>query len=57
MSGTEGIPAIHSGEDVKLREMDSRVTYRQQLQEDDGHVVLINQFNVAPGDTAHFLQV
>ena len=42
---------------MTLSEMDSRVTYRQQLQEDDGHVVLINQFNVAPGDTAHFLQV
>jgi heme-degrading monooxygenase HmoA len=42
---------------MKLREMDDHVTYAQQLQEDDGPVVLINQFNLAPGDTERFLQV
>ena len=42
---------------MTLREMDSHVTYVQQLQEDDGQVVLINQFNVAPEDTERFLQV
>ena len=33
---------------MKLREVDERVTYTQQLQEDSGPVVLINQFSVAP---------
>ena len=42
---------------MKLREMDSHVTYVQQLQEDDGQVVLINEFNVAPDDAERFLQV
>ena len=42
---------------MTLREMDSQVTYVQQLHQDDGPVVLINQFNVAPEDTGHFLQV
>jgi heme-degrading monooxygenase HmoA len=42
---------------VKLREMDERTTYMQQLQEDRGPVVLINQFNVAPEDTELFLEV
>jgi heme-degrading monooxygenase HmoA len=40
---------------MPLREMDKHVTYRQQLQEDDGQVVLINQFNVDPEDTRKFL--
>lgn len=38
------------------REVDEHVTYQQQLAEDDGPVVLINQFNVAPGDVARFLE-
>jgi quinol monooxygenase YgiN len=42
---------------MKLREMDSHVTYVQQLQEDDGQVVLINEFNVAPEDAERFLEV
>src|SRR5215510_455278 len=42
---------------MKLREMDDQVTYAQQLQHDDGPVVLINQFTLAPGDTERFLQV
>ena len=42
---------------MKLREMDERTTYREQLQEDEGEVVLINQFEVPPGDTERFLEV
>jgi heme-degrading monooxygenase HmoA len=42
---------------MMLSEMDGQVTYAQQLQEDDGPVVLINQFNLAPGDVERFLQV
>jgi quinol monooxygenase YgiN len=41
---------------MRLREMDDHVTYVQQLQEDDGPVVLINQFNLAPHDTGRFLE-
>ena len=40
-----------------LREMNDQVAYVQQLQHDDGPVVLINQFNLAPADTGRFLQV
>jgi heme-degrading monooxygenase HmoA len=42
---------------MQLREMDERVTYLQQLQEDDGPVVLINQFTVAPEEADRFLEV
>jgi heme-degrading monooxygenase HmoA len=42
---------------MQLREMDERVTYMQQLEEDGGPVVLINQFNVAPADVDSFLTV
>lgn len=42
---------------MKLREMDQRVSYLQQLQEDTGPIVLINQFNVAPDDTERFIEV
>jgi heme-degrading monooxygenase HmoA len=41
---------------VKLREMDERITYIQQLQENGGPVVLINQFNVAPEDAERLLE-
>jgi len=34
--------------------MDDKVTYMQQLQHYDGPVVLINQFNLAPGDAEQF---
>src|SRR5215216_6582679 len=37
--------------------MDAQVTYVQQLQEDSGPIVLINQFNVAPEDAERFLEV
>jgi quinol monooxygenase YgiN len=42
---------------MRLREMDERTTYREQLQEDRGPVVLINQFNLAPEDVDAFLDV
>jgi heme-degrading monooxygenase HmoA len=42
---------------MRLHEMDDHVSYWQQLQDDDGPVVLINQFSMAAGDTARFLQV
>jgi heme-degrading monooxygenase HmoA len=42
---------------MKLREMDERVTYMQQLQADGAPVVLINQFNVPPDDVERFLEV
>ena len=42
---------------LKLREMDEHVTYLQQLQQDDGPVVLINEFNVPPEDTDRFIAV
>jgi heme-degrading monooxygenase HmoA len=41
---------------MRLREMDDHVTYMQQLQDDAGPVVLINQFNLAPDDTGRFLE-
>jgi quinol monooxygenase YgiN len=41
---------------MKLREMDDQVTYVQQLQDDDGQVILINQFNLAPDDAGRFLE-
>jgi heme-degrading monooxygenase HmoA len=42
---------------MRLAEMDNHVTYRQQLHQDDGPVVLINQFTLAPEDTGRFLEV
>ncbi|HMD55956.1 MAG TPA: antibiotic biosynthesis monooxygenase family protein [Solirubrobacteraceae bacterium] len=37
--------------------MDEQITYMQQLQQDDGPVVLINQFNVTAADAALLLEV
>jgi heme-degrading monooxygenase HmoA len=37
--------------------MDEDVTYLQQLHEDDGQVVLINEFNVPPDEVDRFLEV
>jgi len=37
--------------------MDDQIAYVEQLQHDDGPVVLINQFNLPPGDTERFLAV
>jgi quinol monooxygenase YgiN len=41
---------------MQLREMDARVTYAQQLHQDTGPIVLINQFNVAPEDAGRLLE-
>jgi heme-degrading monooxygenase HmoA len=41
---------------VQLKELDERVMFREQLQQDTGPVVLINVFNVAPEDTESLLQ-
>ena len=41
---------------MKFNEMDERTTFAQQLQEEDGPMVLINQFNVASEDVERFLQ-
>ncbi len=37
--------------------MDEHVTYLQQLQQDTGPVVLINQLNVRPDDAEHLVEV
>jgi heme-degrading monooxygenase HmoA len=42
---------------MELREMDEHTTYLEQLKEDDGPVVLINQFAVRPEDAERFLEV
>ena len=42
---------------VKLAEMDDRVTFAEQLQQETGPVVLINTFNVAPEDADRLLTV
>jgi heme-degrading monooxygenase HmoA len=42
---------------MQLREMDEETTYIQQLQTDEGPIVLINQFNVIPEDVERFLEV
>jgi heme-degrading monooxygenase HmoA len=42
---------------MQLREMDERVTYVQQLQEDGGPIVLVNVFKVAPEDAEQLLEV
>jgi heme-degrading monooxygenase HmoA len=40
---------------MQLREMDERIIYAKQLQEDTGPIVLINQFTVAPEDAERLL--
>jgi heme-degrading monooxygenase HmoA len=42
---------------IKLAEMDERVSYVQQLQQETGPVVLINTFMVPPEDADRLLQV
>ncbi len=42
---------------ITLAELDDRVTYVQQLQEETGPVVLINTFTVAPEDAERLLAV
>jgi hypothetical protein len=41
---------------VQLQEMDDRVTFLEQLEQDSGPVVLINKFNVAPEDAERLLE-
>jgi heme-degrading monooxygenase HmoA len=41
---------------MELREMDAHTSYAQQLQQDTGPIVLINQFNVAPEDVDGLLE-
>ena len=42
---------------MQFREMDPAATLARQLQQDDGPVVLVNQFTVAPADVERFLEV
>ena len=42
---------------ITLTEMDERVSYMQQLQQETGPVVLINTFTVPPEDADRLLQV
>ena len=42
---------------MRRREIDENVTYFQQLQDDGGPVVLVNQFNVAVEDADRLLEV
>ena len=42
---------------MELRQMDPNVTYMEQLQQDTGPIVLINQFNVAPEEAERLVEV
>ena len=42
---------------IKLAEMDERVSFREQLQQETGPVVLINTFTVPPEDADRLLAV
>jgi heme-degrading monooxygenase HmoA len=42
---------------VRLRETDEHVTYMQQLEQEGGPIVLINQFNVSPPDAEQLVAV
>jgi len=42
---------------ITLAEMDDRVSFMQQLQQETGPVVLINTFTVAPEDADRLLEV
>jgi heme-degrading monooxygenase HmoA len=42
---------------MRLEEMDDQTTYRQQLEADDGPVVLMNRFKLQPEDVERFLEV
>jgi quinol monooxygenase YgiN len=42
---------------IKLAEMDERVSFREQLQQETGPVVLINTFTVPPEDVDRLLAV
>jgi hypothetical protein len=36
---------------AKLVEMDEKISIREQLEEDVGHIILINKFNVEPNNS------
>jgi heme-degrading monooxygenase HmoA len=42
---------------ITLRELDERVTFREQLAQDTAPVVLINQFQTAPEDADRLVEV
>jgi heme-degrading monooxygenase HmoA len=42
---------------IKPTEMDEKVTFSEQLEEDVGPVILINKFNVKPEEMDQFLKV
>ena len=42
---------------IKLAELDDRVSFREQLQDEAGPVVLINTFTVVPEDVERFLEI
>ena len=42
---------------VKIVEMDEKVTFNTQLEEDVGAVILLNKFTVKPEDVNQFLKV
>jgi heme-degrading monooxygenase HmoA len=42
---------------VKIVEMDERITLEKQLDEDAGPIVVMNKFNVGPGEIVEFLKV
>jgi heme-degrading monooxygenase HmoA len=42
---------------MQMREMDGHVTYVEQLQEDTGPIVLVNEFNVAPEEADRLMEV
>ncbi|MGH8887456.1 MAG: antibiotic biosynthesis monooxygenase family protein [Egibacteraceae bacterium] len=42
---------------ITLRELDERVTYREQLEQEAAPVVLINEFHTAPDDADRLVEV
>jgi hypothetical protein len=45
------------GLEMQFREMDERVTYMHQLQQEGGPIVLVNVFSVEPEDAARLVEV
>lgn len=41
---------------IKFAEMDEQVSFRSQMQQEEGPVILVNKFNVRPEDVDRFLQ-
>jgi hypothetical protein len=42
---------------IKPTEMDEKVTFYEQLEENTGPVILINKFNVKPEEADQFLKI